>query len=144
MGAEKVDGVWTFAGEPITLIGLIRIEDTRLEIGNYFANQLEEMGFTIERVERTSGELSPLWISSDPAECQWNWYTGAWSQTVIDRSSVDNFDFFYTSRGVPWPSWQVYEPTPEFDALSLRLFNNDYATLEERADLVRRDPAVGR
>jgi peptide/nickel transport system substrate-binding protein len=136
LGAEFVDGLWTYQGEPITLIGLIRIEDTRLEIGNYFANQLEEMGFTIERVERTSGELSPIWISSDPAECQWNWYTGAWSQTAIDRSSVDNFDFFYTPRGVPWPSWQVYEPTPEFDALSLTLFNNDFATLEERAALV--------
>jgi len=137
LGAELVDGKWTFAGEPVTLIFLIRIEDTRLEIGNYVANTLEEMGFTIERVERTSGELSPLWISSDPAECQWNLYTGAWSQTAIDRSSVDNFDFFYTPRGVPWPSWQVYEPTPEFDELSLRLFDNDFSTLEERAELVR-------
>lgn len=136
LGATLEDGVWTFAGEPVTLIFLIRIEDTRLEIGNYVANQLEEMGFTIERVERTSGELSPLWISSDPAECQWNLYTGAWSQTAIARSSTDNFDFFYTSRGVPWPSWQVYEPTPEFDALSLRLFNNDFADLDERAALM--------
>jgi peptide/nickel transport system substrate-binding protein len=136
LGAELVDGKWTFAGEPVTLIFLIRIEDTRLEIGNYVANQLEAMGFTIERVERTSGELSPLWISSDPAECQWNLYTGAWSQTAISRSDTDNFDFFYTSRGVPWPSWQVYEPTPEFDALSLRLFNNDFATLEERDALM--------
>lgn len=41
MGASLVDGKWTFNGEPITLIGLIRIEDTRKEIGNYFANQLE-------------------------------------------------------------------------------------------------------
>ncbi|MBK7897596.1 MAG: ABC transporter substrate-binding protein [Anaerolineaceae bacterium] len=136
LGAELVDGKWTFAGEPITLIVLIRIEDTRLEIGNYFANQLEAMGFTVERVERTSGELSPLWISSDPAECQWHVYTGAWSQTAIARSDTDQFDFFYTARGVPWPSWQVYEPTPEFDALSLRLFNNDYTNLDERAALM--------
>ena len=95
------------------------------------------LGFTIERVERTSGELSPLWISSDPAECQWNWYTGAWSQTAVDRSNADNFDFFYNPRGVAVTvSWQVYEPTPEFDALSLRLFNNDYADLDERAEMM--------
>ncbi|MCA9969460.1 MAG: hypothetical protein KC425_04545 [Anaerolineales bacterium] len=137
LGAELVDGIWTYAGEPITLIGLIRIEDTRLEIGNYFASQLEEMGFTVERVERTSAELSPLWISSDPAECQWNWYTGGWSQTAIARDDSGNFDYYYTPRGIPWPSWQVFEPTPEFDELSLRLFNNDFANLEERAELYR-------
>ncbi|UCG23257.1 MAG: ABC transporter substrate-binding protein [Chloroflexota bacterium] len=136
MGAVMEDGLWTFNGEPINLIFLIRIEDTRLEIGNYMANQLEEMGFTVERVERTSGELSPIWISSDPAECQWNLYTGAWSQTAVDRSSVDNFDFFYNPRGVPWPSWQVYTPNEEFDELSLRLFNSDFADLEERGELV--------
>jgi len=137
MGATLEGGKWTFAGSPITLIFLIRIEDTRLEIGNYVANQLEDMGFTIERIERVSGELSPLWISSDPAECQWNLYTGAWSQTAIDRSSADNFDFFYTPRGVPWASWQVFTPTHEFDALSLTLFNNDFANLDERAELFR-------
>lgn len=137
MGATLENGVWTFAGEPITLIVLIRNEDTRLEIGNYVSNQLEEMGFTIERRERGAAELSPLWIDSDPLECLWNIYTGAWSQTAIDRSSVDNFDFFYSPRGVPWPSWQVYEMTPEFDALSLRLVINDYASLEERAEMVR-------
>ncbi len=136
LGATLEDGKWVYNGEPVTLIGLIRIEDTRLQIGNYVANQLEDLGFTIERVERTSGELSPLWISSDPAECQWNWYTGAWSQTAVDRSNADNFDFFYNPRGVPWPSWQVYEPSPEFDALSLRLFNNDYADLDERAEMM--------
>lgn len=135
MGATLEDGVWTFNGEPITLIGLIRIEDTRLEIGNYFADVLEQMGFTIERVERTSSELSPLWISSDPTECLWHWYTGAWSQSAVARNDSDQFDFFYNPRGVPWPSWQVYEPTPEFDELSLRLFNNDYADLEERSQM---------
>jgi peptide/nickel transport system substrate-binding protein len=137
LGAELVDGLWTYNGEPVSVIGLIRTEDTRLEIGNYFANQLEELGFTVERMERTSGELSPLWISSDPTECQWNWYTGGWSQTAIGRDDGSNFDFYYTPRGVPWPSWQVFEPSPELDELSLRLFNNDFANLEERAELFR-------
>lgn len=137
LGAELVDGSWTFAGEPISLVFLIRIEDTRLEIGNYVANQLEEMGFTIERVERTSGELSPIWFGSDPAECQWNLYTGAWSQTAISRDAGGNFDFFYTPRGANWLPWQVYEPTEEFDALSLRLNNNDFTNVEERAELFR-------
>lgn len=136
MGATMDGGVWTFGGAPINLIFLIRIEDTRLDIGNYIANQLEDLGFTVERVERTSAELSPLWAASDPTECLWHLYTGAWSQTAIDRSNADNFDFFYMPRGYPVPSWEVFTPTPEFDALSLRLLNNDFANMEERQALM--------
>ena len=135
MGAVKEGGLWTYNGEPVNLIFLIRIEDTRLEIGNYIANQLEEMGFTIERVERTSGELSPLWVSSPTEECLWNLYTGAWSQTAVSRSSVDNFDFFYTPRGYPFPAWEVMAPSEEFDEVALRLAVSDFADMDERAAL---------
>jgi peptide/nickel transport system substrate-binding protein len=136
LGATMENGVWTYNGEPVTLIFLIRNEDTRLEIGNYVANQLEDMGFTIERLERTSAELAPFWAVSDPTECSWSVYTGAWSQTVVDRDSVDNFDFYYNPRGYPIPLSAAYEVSPEFDEVSLRLATNDFATLEERDELV--------
>lgn len=135
LGATLEGGVWTFNGEPVNIIALIRIEDVRLQIGNYISNQLEELGFTVERLERTSSELAPLWQSSDPAECQWHFYTGGWINTAVSRSSVDNFDGFYNARGFALPSWQVFTPSPEFDEVSLRLFNNDFANLEERQDL---------
>jgi peptide/nickel transport system substrate-binding protein len=137
MGATLEGGVWTYNGSPVNLIFLIRIEDTRLEIGNYISNQLEDLGFTVERVERTSGELSPLWISSDPLECLWNVYTGAWSQTAISRSDVDNFEYFYTPRGLNSPTWAAYEVTPEFDDLALRLATNDFTSMEQRAEMTQ-------
>lgn len=136
LGAEMTDGQWTYNGEPVNIIFLIRNEDARLEIGNYIANTLEDLGFTVERLERTSAELSPLWAVSDPTECLWHLYTGAWSQTAIDRSSVDNFEFFYMP-GYPVPLWSYYENTPEFEEIGLRLSTNDFSTLEERAELVR-------
>ena len=135
MGATLENDVWTFNGEPVLLKILIRNEDTRLLIGNYFANQLEDMGFTTERIERTSAELSPIWNGGDPLLCEWNVYTGAWSQTLIARSDTDQFDFFYNPRGIPWPAWAILTPSEEFDALSLRLFNNDYTSMEERAEM---------
>lgn len=137
MGAELVDGKWTYEGEPINLIGLIRIEDTRLEIGNYFANQMEELGFTVERVERTSGELSTLWIQSNPSECLWNWYTGAWSQSEIARESPLAFEQYYTDRVLPWENMAVYETPERLSEISLALFNNDFANLDEKFDLIR-------
>jgi hypothetical protein len=53
---------------PVTLIFLIRNDGdgTRLTMGNYFATQMEAVGFTIERQEKKSSELSPLWIALNP------------------------------------------------------------------------------
>jgi len=137
LGAELVDGVWTYNGEPVNIIFLIRNEDTRLLIGNYIANQLEEMGFTVERVERTSGELSPIWASTDPTLCEWNLYTGAWSQTAVDRESTFSFEQYYTTRVLPWPPVAILDPPEALDEASLAIFSKDFGSVEERAELFR-------
>jgi peptide/nickel transport system substrate-binding protein len=137
MGATLEGGVWTFNGEPINLIFLIRSDDTRLQIGGYIANQLEDMGFTVERVERPPAELSPIWIDSDPTLCQWHLYTGAWSQTSIDRQSTFSFEQYYTNRVLPWPLPALLDPPPALDEAAQRIFQNDFSSLEERAELIR-------
>jgi peptide/nickel transport system substrate-binding protein len=81
LGAEKVDGLWTYNGEPVELIGLIRTEDERLEIGDYVSNILEDIGFTVMRDYKTSAEATPCWISSDPAIGCFSFYTGGWVST---------------------------------------------------------------
>ena len=137
MGATLENDVWTFNGEPIVLQFLIRSEDTRLAIGGYIATQLEELGFTVERVERTSGELSPIWNAGDPTLCEWHLYTGAWSQTSVDRESTFSFEQYYTNRVLPWPLWALYAPPAELDEAALRIFQNDFTSVEERAELFR-------
>ncbi|HID34127.1 MAG TPA: ABC transporter substrate-binding protein, partial [Anaerolineae bacterium] len=137
MGAELVDGKWTYNGDPVVIKFLIRTEDERKEIGDYVANQLEALGFTVDRMYKTSQEASPLWIGSDPAEGQWTMYTGGWITTAISRDDGDNFSFFYTNRGISVPLWQAYQPDPEFDEVALKLENNDFATMEERGELFR-------
>ncbi len=137
MGATLEGDKWTFNGEPITLIFLIRNEDTRLLIGEYISTQLEELGFNVERVERTSSELSPIWNAGDPTLCEWHLYTGAWSQTAVDRGSEFAFEQYYTNRVLPWPLWALYSPPAELDDASLRIYNNDYSSIEERAELIR-------
>ncbi len=136
---EKVDGVWTFNGEPITLINLIRVEDERLQIGHYVANQLEELGFTVDRQEKTSSEASPLWILGDPSEGLWHVYTGGWITTAISRDEGGNFQVFYSPKSYMsvYPLWQAYDITDEYDEVCVALYNNDFNNLEERADLFR-------
>jgi len=137
MGATMDGGVWSFNGAPINIVVLIRNEDTRLLIGGYMATQLEELGFQVERVERTSAELSPIWNAGDPTLCEWGLYTGAWSQTAIDRESTFSFEQYYTNRVLPWPLWALYAPPAELDDASAKIFNGSFASIDERNELFR-------
>ena len=137
MGATMDGGVWSYNGAPINVITLIRNEDTRLLIGGYIATQLEDLGFQVERVERRSAELSPIWNAGDPTLCEWHLYTGAWSQTAIDRESTFSFEQYYTNRVLPWPLWALYAPPADLDDASAKIFNGNFASIDERNELFR-------
>ena len=138
-GATKVGGKWTYDGEPVLIKGLIRVEDERLVIGNYFADVLEGVGFTVERIERTSGELVQIWLLGDPATGDWNYYTGGWISNLIDRDGGGDYDFMYTPRGWQVPLNQGYpiHLFPEADAAFDKLGRRDYSTVEERKVLLQ-------
>ena len=138
LGAELVGGKWQYEGEPVDINILIRTEDERREVGDYVGSQLEDIGFTVTRSYGTSAELSPLWAQGDPNAGEWNIYTGGWITTVVPRDLGDNFSFFYTDMGIPWPLFQNYENDPEFYDLAQKLENRAYTTLEERRELTAR------
>jgi len=138
MGAERRGGVWHHAGRPLTLRVLIRSDDIRRQVGDHVANLLEDVGFLTERLYRSPEEASRIWIASDPAAGQWHIYTGAWVSILVRRDSSDDFDFYFTPRGRSDPLWQAYTPSPEFDEVSSRLSQGDFADLDERAALMAR------
>jgi peptide/nickel transport system substrate-binding protein len=137
MGAEMVNGKWQYNGKPVELIGVIRTEDERLELGDYLANQLEDIGFTIRREYKTSAEASPLWLRSNPNEGQWHFYTGGWVVNWVLRDESSQFDDMYTTRSpmAGTPLFDAYRPAAAFDRVADRLKRNDYNNLEERAEL---------
>ncbi len=138
MGATlNEEGIWTYNGEPVEIVVLIRTEDERKEIGDYFANQLEALGFQVKRHYGTFSELGAFWIRGNPAEGTWHAYTGGWITTVVSRDQGGNFEFFYTPRGIGIALWQTYDPGPEFDKISERLANNDFKDIAERDELFR-------
>jgi len=138
LGAKRVDGVWHYQGKPVTLKLLIRTEDARKQVGDYVANLLADLGFSIERMYRTAEQASPIWISSPPKAGRWHIYTGGWISTVINRDEAQNFANYYTPAGRPFPLWQAYEPSEAFSEVARRLERRDYATWSERRDLMRR------
>ncbi len=140
MGAQKgADGKWQYKGQPVTIIFLIRNDGdgTRLAIGNYLTPQLEALGFTVERKEGKSRELSPLWIGSDPAEGQWNVYTGGWGSNGLNRDERTIFREMYlpdSPQGIPL--FTKNTPDPVFQQVGDDLATGNYKTLEERHDLM--------
>ncbi len=142
MGAEMVDGKWQFNGEDVVLIFLIRTDSdgTRVPMGDYVANQLESIGFTVDRQYKTSSEASPIWVLGNPNDGLWHLYTGAWGVSGIDRSEGDNIQFHYTPQSsyAFSPLWQAYDPPAEFIEISEALANATFSTLEEREELFAR------
>lgn len=135
MGAELVDGKWTYKGQPVVLIFIIRVEDERKEIGDYVASQLEKIGFQVDRQYKTRSEASPIWLRSRPSDGKWHVYTGGWITTAISRDDGSNFGYFYTPLGSGSPLWQAYKPSSEFKEIATKLWNNDFASMEERGAL---------
>ncbi|MCG5530926.1 ABC transporter substrate-binding protein [Halorhodospira halochloris] len=138
LGAERRDGQWYDGDSPVTIKVLIRTEDNRERVGDYVANRLEDLGFRIERLYRTADEATRIWIASDPAAGRWHIYTGAWVSPVIDRDAGDNLSFYYTPRGRPSALWQAYEPGAELSEIAEVLERRDFASLEERHELLER------
>ncbi|MEW5828812.1 MAG: ABC transporter substrate-binding protein [Chloroflexota bacterium] len=140
LGAVKnADGKWTYNDELVTLIILIRTDSdgTRVPQGDYVSNQLEAIGFTMDRQYKTSSEASPLWVLGNPADGLWHIYTGAWGVSGISRSEGDNFQFFYSPKSAYGfsPLWQAYTLSEEADVVSEALALNDFNTFDERREL---------
>lgn len=62
--------------DDISITGLIRVEDERLEIGRTFSDLLEECGIKVIRNEGER-ELINIWLFTDPADFEWGFYTGS-------------------------------------------------------------------
>lgn len=139
LGAELINGTWHHANqagemEEVVIIGLIRSEDVRTDIGNYFADQVEKAGFKVDRQYKKSAEASPLWISSPGEDGKFHFYTGGWGATGIDREYVWPYAGHYTDIGWPTPRTRGYpdEIDDEMYTAAVDIINGSYATVEER------------
>ncbi len=135
MGAELgADGKWMYQGKPVTIIGLHRTEDKRLEIGNYFADQLELLGFTVDRQDKNRTEAGPIW-QGEPADCGFTYYTAGWISTAISRDDGNMFVQYNTGKMQAIPLFNEYQPSEELLTAADKLFTNDFTDFAEREEL---------
>jgi Predicted solute binding protein len=135
LGAEFVDGKWTYQGKPIELRILIRT-DSRRPLGDYLAGLLEGLGFTVTRIYASYAEALRI-LSSPPEEGLWHIYTNSLVVSLIERDEASTFQLNYTPA-FPYPPWEYLRPNPELADLADRLAHGLYSSLEEREALMAR------
>jgi peptide/nickel transport system substrate-binding protein len=136
MGAVKnADGKWAYEGKPIVIKGLIRSEDARTFVGNYFCDQLEKIGFTCDRQVRTRNELAPIWQQGVPENGEFNFYTATnyWPNLLRDEGSI------FLQNHCPDVAGSTTEAAftcvEELHTAAQQLYTNDFKTMAERRDL---------
>lgn len=142
MGAELgSDGKWQFNGKPVTLIFMIRPDGdgTRKPMGDYFANQLESVGFTVDRQYKKSSEAFPIWLGTAGADGQWHIYTAGYIPGGFPRDERGGLQQGYLNTSI-----QAGEPyisnvsDPEFQQIGDDLAQGKFSTKEERDQMMRR------
>ncbi|MBN2118578.1 MAG: hypothetical protein JW730_18535 [Anaerolineales bacterium] len=144
MGAEPgSDGKWQYQGKPVTLIYLIRPDGdgTRKPIGDYTANQLESIGFTVDRQYKNSSEAFPIWLGTTAADGQWHLYTAGYNPSGLGtlRDEAPNIQQSYLNTSI-----QAGEPyisnvsDPEFQKLGDDLAQGKYSSKQERDSMMAR------
>lgn len=142
MGATMgSDGKWQYNGSPVTLIFLIRSDGdgTRQPMGDYVANQLETIGFTVDRQYKTASEVFPIWLGTDAKSGQWHLYTAGYLPSGLTRDERGQMQQYYLNTSI-----QAGEPfisnvsDPEFQQLGDDLAQGNFTTKEERDAMLAR------
>lgn len=139
LGAVQENDLWTYNGQPVELIFLIREGDRMVSISEYAASQLEAIGFQVRRVYVDSGTANQLWMRGDPLDGGWHVYITSWFSTAIARDQGGDFLFFYSPNSSfgAMPLWQTYQISDRFEALCQALDTHKFDTFEERSQMMR-------
>ncbi len=148
-GAEKINNKWLYDSKPIEVIIFIRSDDpVRKSIGEILSSQLEKFGFTVKKDFGDLNKAFSIVYGSDPAEQKWNIYTEGWA----GRSAFVKYDSLVTAQMYsPWycntpgfcnPSYWNYK-NDMIDSLSMNVFNGNFTSAQERADLLKQATNMG-
>lgn len=146
-GATMSGGVWNYAGQPIRIRLIARVEDERRDIGDLLRRELERAGFMVSVSYRPFAAAVLSVYSTDPQSFDWHIYTEGWG-----RAAPTRYDFSTVNQmNAPWlgnmPGWREvgfwqYEHE-ELDRLGRRLFRGEFRDRGERDEIYRRMTELG-
>jgi peptide/nickel transport system substrate-binding protein len=146
-GAELVDGVWHYNGQPVRLKFIIRVEDERRTLGDLVRAELAAAGLRMEPIYQPFAPAVQAVYASDPAQMGWHLYTEGWG-----RGAPQRYDFGTINQmSAPWlgnlPGWREvgfwqYEHG-RLDELGKRLFRGEFKNRLERDEIYREMTRLG-
>jgi peptide/nickel transport system substrate-binding protein len=148
-GAIKVDGKWTYKGSPITIKFMIRSDDLpRKSMGEIVANQLENIGFTVQRDYGDLNKANLVVYGTDPQELNWQVYTEAFGGTSefvrYNPSTAAQMYSPYFGKMPGWsnPSFWNYQNST-LDKVTQSIAFSNFNSEEGRNELLRQALTLG-
>lgn len=143
LGAELRDGTWHYKNQVVTLTFIIRTEKERKAIGDYIADELESIGFEVERQYMGFDEAIQTWIDSDPYDGLWHIAIGGWSSANATCLRGYGLGQFYTPLLIESRLWQEYEPVPELLEAAELLISETFDSIAHRKEVFKRGLELG-
>ena len=148
-GAIKVGDKWTYKGAPILIKFMIRSDDLpRKSMGEILANQLDNIGFTVQRNYGDLNKANIIVYGTDPQELGWQIYTEAFGGTsaFVRYNPVTAAQMYspYFGKMPGWanPSFWNYQNST-LDKITQSIEFSNFTTQEERNELLRRAVSSG-
>jgi len=148
-GATKLDDKWTYKGSPISIKLMIRSDDLpRKSMGEMLANELEKIGFTVQRDYGDLNKANLVVYGKDPQELSWQVYTegfGGTSQFVRYNPSTAAqmySPYFGSMPGRGNPSFWNYQNST-LDKITQSIEFSNFTSEEERNELLRQALTLG-
>jgi peptide/nickel transport system substrate-binding protein len=138
-----VDNTWHDAfGDQIVITILARIEDERLQIGQYVGDQLERLGFAVNVLPTPGSQAIPRVYGGAPDDGGWLIYTEGWAFTQNVAWDDGQLWVYHDCQFEPFcasqnPGVGTFIPDATFDQMSEDLAFGAYTSLAERQQLVR-------
>lgn len=138
LGAELVGDTWHYNGEEVEIRFVIWTDlypPVYPAGGEYIADLMEDVGFRVDRMLRSSPAAVDIWMRGDPFAGAYSLCTLGWGMAAIPREEGHRFLESDTKFHRPWPRWQVLDPPEEYLEVAKTLYDRDYSDLAEREAL---------
>ena len=142
-GAINIGDKWTYKGTPILVKFMIRSDDLpRKSMGEILANQLDSIGFTVQRNYGDLNKANIIVYGTDPQDLEWQVYTEAFGGTsaFVRYNPVTAAQMYspYFGKMPGWanPSFWNYQNST-LDKITQSIEFSNFTTQEERNELLR-------
>ena len=136
-GAEYVSNTWHYEGSPVEVTLLIRRDDERGIVGDYISDQLEAVGFRVQRQYVGLEETVQTFAGDDPVEGVWSGLTEGWGSHPSVQNPEVLFTYYYTDSPFLRQSADMQAFTMRFLDVAQRLELGEFSSLGSYYELIQ-------